>query len=67
MYEAVVSGGGGSWQVSGQQMSGHVMSTGRHGLWTTATASTCHSDMSLLLAASYKVHKAAGATLHCSS
>ena len=53
--------------MSGQQMSGHVMSTGRHGLWTTATASTCHSDMSLLLAASYKVHKAAGATLHCSS
>ena len=67
MYAAVVFGGGGSWQVSGQQMSVHVMSTGRRGLWTTATASICHSDMCLLLAASYKVHKAAGATLHCSS
>lgn len=53
--------------MSGQQMSVHVMSTGRRGLWMTATASICHSDMCLLLAASYKVHKAAGATLHCSS
>ena len=38
--------------MSGEQMSGHVMSTGDRGLWMTA---------------GFKVHNAAGATSHHSS
>jgi len=42
----------GEGQVSGEQMSGHMMSTGGRGLWTTA---------------GFKVHNAAGATSQHSS